>query len=274
MGNICVIGPRRSGKTTYLAALAHSYTLNPNKNKLTIKPLNEESRNLQDKAEDIICQGFSFEPTVIGNMIKTVDDLPYFSFRIDLNQGLWRKKEPIQLNIRDYPGEVFEKIAQPNLSDTIHQEFIEECLMNEISGCMILLTAWEQGADSFYRRVMSRFLELMEIRDRLSNLRLAITMSKSERGEIWPGRLDPETDLFNLHLPTTTTLLRDSIPKKNLRFYAISTFGVLDEQIDPRPNRIDALGKEGQESYLRDTSVWKPYNILKPLYWLSTGNIL
>ncbi len=271
MGNICVIGPRRSGKTTYLAALAHSYSLQKNKQKLTIKPLNDESKKLQDKAQDIICQGFSFEPTVIGSVIKNVDDLPYFSFKIDINSGFLRKTEPIQLNVRDYPGEVFEKIAEPNLADEIHKEFIEECLMNDVVGCMILLTAWEAGADSFYRRVMSRFIELMDQKDRLKNLRLSIAMSKSERGEIWPGRLDPETDLFNLHLPTMTLTLKDLIPQENLRFYALSTFGVLEQKIDPRPNRIDAMGKEGQESYLRDAAAWKPYNIIEPLYWLSTG---
>jgi hypothetical protein len=271
MGNICVIGPRRSGKTTYLAALAYSYSLQKDRKKLSVKPLNDESKKLQDKAQDILCQGFSFEPTVIGNVIKNVDDLPYFSFKIDIKRGFFRKIDTIQLNVRDYPGEIFEKIAEPNLSDEIHREFIEECLVNEIVGCLVLLTAWEQGADNFYRRVMSRFIELMEQKNRLKNLRLAIAMSKSERGEIWPGRIDPETDLFNLHLPTMTSILKDSIPQKNLRFYALSTFGVLDQKIDPRPNRIDAEEKEGQESYLRDIAAWKPYNIIPPLYWLSTG---
>lgn len=61
-------------------------------------------------------------------------------------------------------------------------------------------------------------------------------MSKCERGEIWPGRIEPEVDIFHQHLPGTTKLLQNRL-KNNVRFFAISTFGVLDKYNDPRPNR-------------------------------------
>lgn len=273
MGNICVIGPRASGKTTYLAALA--YAQDPRRRQkrgrsFKIQPLNDESRDLAAKAENIIQEGLSVEPTVIGEKIQTVDDLPYYSFKIDVKNGLSTKTESIQLNARDYPGEVFEKIADSHLSDSIHQEFIDECLMKDVVGCLILFTAWEKGSDSFYNQVMNKFIDLMDNGDRTQDLRLAVAMSKCERGEIWPGRLDPEVDLFGVHLPRTLATLKDRILPKNLRFYAMSTFGVLGRN-NPRPNRIDQAGKEGKASVLRDAGKWRPYNMIEPLYWLSKG---
>ncbi|MEG3857953.1 hypothetical protein [Microcoleus sp. herbarium12] len=268
MGNICVIGPRASGKTTYLAALAYKRRTSKNSQKFNIQPLGDDSREIADKAENIICQGASFEPNKIGGLTKTVDDLPLYSFNIEIQNHWFTKPESFQLNVRDYPGEIFEKIADRNQSDPICEEFLDECLRKDVVGCLILLTAWDQAADTLYNQVINRFIDLMDSHDRTDDLRLAVAMSKSERGELWPGRLDPETDLFRLHLPRTRDSLRERITSQNLRFYAISTFGVLRRN-DPRPNRIDEQGKFGKASVLRDAPHWQPYNLIEPLYWLS-----
>jgi hypothetical protein len=267
MGNICIIGPRASGKTTYLAALAYKNRMMKKSKGFKIVPLNDDSRKLAEKAENIICQGESVEPTVIGEAIQTVDDLPYYSFNLEIKRFVFSQPESFHLNVRDYPGEVFEQIADQNSSDSVYEEFINECLMKDVVGCLILLTAWDKGADSFYSRVMSRFMELMDVHDRANDLRLAVVMSKCERGELWPGRLDPETDLFGVHLRQTKETLREKITPENLRFYALSTFGVL-HRTDPRPNRIDEQGKSRKASVLRDAPHWQPYNMIEPLYWL------
>lgn len=264
MGNICVIGPRNAGKTTYLAALAYG----PNKGRgqdYKIRAQNPESRELAVKAEDILCQGLDFEPT--GREVKKVDDLPFYSFGIETNGGWRGKSKTIQLTARDYPGEVFEKIAEPSLADSIHKEFIQECF-TDVVGCLIFLTGWEKGTDSFYNRVMRGFLDLMDAHERARDLKLAVAMSKCERGEIWPGRLDPETDLFSVHLSRTRDTLRDRLPEKNLRFFAVSTFGVLGRN-NPRPNREDRLVKGEPSSVLREAHNWRPYNTVAPLYWLN-----
>jgi len=268
MGNIRVIGPRSSGKTTYLAALAYQ----PNKaradgkaRRFNIQPLNDETRELADKAENIILEGESLEPTTV---IGGIDGLPDYSFNIEVNSR-FGKPEQITLAVRDYPGEIFEELAS-GLPNRIHEEFIEECLLKDVVGCLILLTEWEWGTDKFYRRVLQQFTKLMDDYDRRGDLRLAVAMSKCERGELWPGRLDPEIDLFDVHLRETKATLKDNIPPQNLRFYAISTFGVLRHN-DPRPNRIDESGMNGRNSVLREASRWQPYGMIAPLYWLSTG---
>lgn len=267
MGNIHVIGPRASGKTTYLAALAYKPSTAAWKAKnFKVQALNEETKELADKAENIILEGASLEPT--GTYVTTIDDLKVYSFLIEI-QKKWQKPEKINLAVRDYGGEVFEELESVS-ADPLHEEFMNECLSKDTQGCLILLTEWKQGTDKFYKRVFKRFIDLMDKQERLQDLRLAVAMSKCERGELWPGRLDPENDLFAIHFPETLLFLKDNIPSKNLQFYAISTFGVLGSK-DPRPNRKEELGKQDRYSVLREPEQWSPYGMISPLYWLSTG---
>ncbi len=139
-------------------------------------------------------------------------------------------------------------------------------------GWLIMLPGWEDEDDN-YSGVVEILTKLIDDSDRLEDLRLAVAMSKCERGELWPGRIEPEIDLFQKRLTRTRSILRKKIPRKNLRFYALSTFGVLDPERDPRPNRISIPGdKEG--AVLRYPGLWKPYNMIAPLYWLNTGKRL
>lgn len=268
MGNIRVIGPRGSGKTTYLAALAYWPDKRRAGNKVknfAIQALNDETRELADKAENIIREGGSLEPTTVQGGI---DSLPFYSFRIEMKTSLG-KPEEINLAIRDYPGEIFEEL-ESGKNSYLHEDFLNECFMKDITGCLILLTEWKKGTDKFYSRVLKRFTDLIDSHDRANDLRIAVAMSKCERGELWSGRLEPEIDLFDVHLPETKAVLKAKITKKNLRFYAISTFGVLQRN-DPRPNRVDEWGTDGRHSALRKPSIWQPYGMISPLYWLSTG---
>ncbi len=272
MGNIRVIGPRGSGKTTYLASLAYwPDSQRPGKKKkgLTVKALNDETRELADKAENIILEGESLEPTRVEGGI---DALPFYSLGIEVKTWL-QKPELINLAVRDYPGEIFEELADPTSINPMHKEFVDECLEETVDGCLILLADWERKKDKLTSRALANFTKQLDTHNRINNLRIAVAMSKCERGELWPGRLDPEIDLFRQHLPKTIAALEDFLPRKNLKFYAISTFGVLGRN-DPRPNREDVVGTGGMHSVLREPNSWRPYGLLEPLYWLSKGRVL
>ena len=271
MANIRIIGPRSSGKTTYLAALAYWQSLKQAGGKagsFHIQALNRETEMLAEQAENIINAGISLPPTRI-NPDSGVDELPFYSFRIEPKHWL-RKYQPIDLAVRDHPGEIFDRLRDDNLM-SMDKDFIDECLTKDVEGCLILLTGWEPKADYDYNHALRRFLEFAEAQNRTQDLRLAIAMSKCERGEIWPGRIDPEEDLFQVHLELTWRLLRSKIPAPNLRFYALSTFGVMNGRTDPRPNRQDELGQTGRNSTLREPGQWHPYGLISPLYWLNTG---
>jgi energy-coupling factor transporter ATP-binding protein EcfA2 len=266
-GNIVVIGPTAAGKTTYLAALSYFKEHKQGKKLFTVNPQNPATRILAEKAENILKQAADLDRTVIGQGIESVDDLPFYSFGITAKPYWYSSTETFQLTARDYPGEVFEAIASPSARKPIHEDFINECF-TDVIGCLIMLTGWEPGTDNFYNRIMKQFLKLMDERGRSQNLKLAIVMSKCERGEIWPGRLDPEIDLFAVHLRETTKTLRAKVIPQNLRFFALSTFGVLGRD-NPRPNREDRMKGEEPASVIRQPNSWQPYNLIEPLYWLS-----
>jgi energy-coupling factor transporter ATP-binding protein EcfA2 len=266
-GNIVVIGPTAAGKTTYLAALSYFKEHKQGKKLFTVNPQNPATRILAEKAENILKQAADLDRTVIGQEIQSVDDLPFYSFGIEAKPYWYSSTETFQLTARDYPGEVFEAIASPSSRKPIHEDFINECF-TDVIGCLIMLTGWEPGTDNFYNRIMKQFLKLMDERGRSRDLKLAIVMSKCERGEIWPGRLDPEIDLFGVHLRETTKTLREKVIPQNLRFFALSTFGVLGRD-NPRPNREDRMKGEEPASVIREPDSWQPYNLIEPLYWLS-----
>ncbi|MEC4818182.1 MAG: hypothetical protein SAK29_33665 [Scytonema sp. PMC 1069.18] len=267
MGNIRVIGPRGSGKTTYLAALAYQPVQPGGKTKnFKVQAINDDTRNLAEKAETIIIEGASLEPT--GVLVKTIDDVPVYSFNIEV-QTLLHGKERINLAVRDYPGEIFDEL-EIGSTNYIQKEFLDECIAKDVAGCLIMLTEWTRETDKHYSRVLQHFIELIDVNGRIKDLRLAVAMSKCERGELWPGRLEPEIDLFGVHLPKTKAVLKEKIPPCNLSFYAISTFGVLGRN-NPRPNRIQEWGTQNRNSVLREPYRWQPYNLISPLYWLSTG---
>lgn len=266
MGQIRIIGPRGSGKTTYLAALAYlPKTVAAKVTKYTIQPINDNTKLLAEKAESIIREGSSLEPTTI---IGGIDSQPVYSFTIEI-KTLFSNNEIINLAVRDYPGEVFEEL-EAGVINPLHTEFIDECFRKDVVGCLLLLTEWNRQTDKFYSRVVEQLANLMETHERINDLRVAVVMSKCERGELWPGRLDPEIDLFEVHLRETKEMLKAKIPSANLQFFAISTFGILRRN-DPRPNRIDELGRKGRLSVLRDSDHWRPYGMISPLYWLNTG---
>ena len=272
-GNIGVIGPRSSGKTTYLAALAYwpeRRLKGKQKSAFEIESNDglEANAKIIEKAKERILEGSSFEPTTV---LGGVDELASYMFGIKVKRFL-RKPTPINLVAVDYPGEIFNELVSGE-TNPLHEEFIEKCLRKDVKGLLVLLPAWGKGSDSFYEQMIRKFIGLVDSYGRIEDLRLAVAMSKCERGEIWSGRIDPETDLFNMHLPETTAVLRNKIPKKNLEFFAISTFGVLSRN-NPRPNREDQIGQEGVNSVLRETGAWRPYGMIAPLYWLSTGKRL
>jgi hypothetical protein len=268
MGNIFVIGPRKSGKTTYLAGLAYwsQRKLALKQKMFTVHPLNEDARYLAEQAKNIILPQASLEGTRIP--LEGVNDLPVYSFQIEVNRKL-HKNETINLVVKDSAGEIFDQLESGSRSSE-YEDFFEEFLIKDVGGCLILLTGWQGDSDDSYNQKLSAFTTLIDFYERNNDLRVAVAISKCERGELWPGRLDPEIDLFDAHLPQTKLLLQSKIAPENLRFFALSTFGVLGRN-DPRPNRIDEPGWNGAMSVLREPGKWQPYGMFSPLYWLSTG---
>lgn len=258
MGSICIIGPRDTGKTTYLSCLA--YLSHVNKENFEVLGSGRDYDHLITEAENKIFKRVALEPT----KPKGVFEIDEVSLTIKLNYW-YLSKQSIEFAFLDFSGEIFNDLGRGK----INEDYLKKCLKGDITGCLVLLDDWEKG-DKQYADIMRNFITQMDKRNRINDLRLAVALSKCERGEIWPGRLEPEKDIFQVYLKNTRNLLRQKIPKKNLRFYALSAFGVLSHN-DPRPNRTDELGSNHSVLKSHDINKWCPYNLISPLYWLSTG---
>lgn len=283
--NFCIVGSTASGKTTYLAALAYHQEhriQNNQKSSYTVEAIGRDTENLKKKAEVLLTKGLRLEPT----RIQKVDQLPVYQFTIEGKAGWRSPKERFDITTRDYPGEAFHYLVEEELpNDTKYDEdFLKDCVkgliedcFNDSKGCVMMLPGWElhqeDGGDDFYTAILERFIEQMDSANQKDTYKMAVVMSKCERGEIWTGRLEPERDLFEVYLPETTRYLRKNLKPENLRFFALSTFGVRD-RADPRPNRKDVIRPKGKESVTESVlfntgkGQWQPYNLLEPLYWL------
>ena len=123
-GNISVIGPRMSGKTTYLAALAYhkTYLASHQKGlKYTITAQNPEARQLQKEAEEVLLAGSHFRANKVEE--KSVFEYPFYAFSIEYQSHRFASPQKIELTTRDYPGEVFEKLEKSTSLGSKHEEF-------------------------------------------------------------------------------------------------------------------------------------------------------
>ncbi len=270
MSNLVIIGPKSSGKTTYIGGLA-IYSMLKSSQNYKITPNNDDAKAIAENAQNLIQAGDHFDVTPFTDIFT----LPTYSFAIEFIPKFgFGQKERINLVIKDFAGEVFDNINLGGQEQAKYSEFWEDALRKDVKGCLIMLSEWDKvNYDLTYRASLQTLFKLIEQYERNEDYRLAVAMSKCERGELWPGRIEPEIDIFDAHLPNTKKVLQDHIQPQNLQFYALSTFGV-SKRNDPRPNCKDILGQEGSSAVLRWPERWKPYNMIAPLYWLTTGRRL
>jgi hypothetical protein len=272
---IQIIGSRRSGKTTYLASLLRCpKELQRQFPQLSITPITDKAEDLIETAKNIIERGAKLAGGSLDN------PPPVYSFQISIPAIKGNTSVTLELNAKDYPGELFDALAEPHRWTTV-KPYLEDLWAAQ--GWMVMLTDWQLERDSrVYEPALKKLLEELidqaGVKPELRNLRLAVVMTKCERGELWPCRLDPEEDLFKVRLPNTYKLLTRSLPPRRLRFFACSSFGILSDrpgERDPRPNRyIPDDGSSAEfNAYLRDPGAWKPYGLISPIYWLSTGRV-
>lgn len=282
-GCIRLIGGRASGKTTYLATLLYCPHRRKIKNKIPGFSIDYESgsdaERLAKMAEDILKKGTK----LAGTARLDVNHIPYYEFKIKIPAVNQLPNVNVDFSVRDFAGEIFHDLALEHKYHDI-QPYLDDLFIAD--KWMIMLTDWQPEQDKkLYKRAFEKLHQ--EIKDReqinpeLKNLRIAVVLSKCERGELWPGRLEPDEDIFKVRLPETYEFICSKFsPKTNrLKFFACSSFGILDdslENFDPRPNRYipDDGSSADYSAFLRDPERWKPFGILSPIYWLTTGKTL
>lgn len=157
---ITIIGPKNSGKTTYLAGLADwpvSRTKSGKNSPFFVEPIGEHGKILKDEAQEKILDGAYLDPTIVRS---NFNELPKYIFKIKIKRLL--KEELIFLSVRDYPGEIYHQLSQKISLPDVAQEYIRECLKPDVAGCLVLLDKWERENDLVYSQAMTKFLEEMD----------------------------------------------------------------------------------------------------------------
>ncbi|GGA03377.1 hypothetical protein [Okeania sp. KiyG1] len=270
MTQISIIGTRGCGKTTYLAALA----LCPHRNEypgLEVTPIGDDAEELVGMAENIVREG----KALAGNRKEEERKEYEFDIRIP------KLTETIRLSVKDSAGELFDDFVfdrrywEPEVDGLVN-----ELCQPEVTG-WIIMTDWIKELDTkIYQPALKNLLAELNVSENynkkdkdIPTKRIAVMMSKSERGEAWTGRLDPGNDLFKLRLPETYKELQKKIHNpKRIDFFACSSFGVLGDK-NPRPNRLISSDNDMREyAYLREGNEWRPYGLFSPIYWLVKGS--
>jgi hypothetical protein len=276
MSQISIIGTRTCGKTTYLAALARF----PHQDEypgLQVTPIGDDAKELVGMANTIIATGLPMP----GNRKQETRR----EYELDIK--IPKLTESVRLLVKDSAGELFDELVKdrrywpPEIAGTKEKEGeqAKPGLVDELCQATgwIVMTDWIKEADTkIYQPALQNLLHelnLLETKNKdMPKKRIAVVMSKCERGEAWTGRLDPGEDLFRLRLPETYKELQKSIHlPKRICFFACSSFGVLGDK-DPRPNRLIQPDNDRREyAYLMDSNRWRPYGLFSPIYWLIKG---
>ncbi len=276
---MCIMGARGSGKTTYLASLLAPGLKEQDGN--TIRAGGVKIENLVDIINNRIRQKQTVIPTDLSEE---------YEYRFDIaikNTKRFRQAGKIKLIAKDLAGERFDRIVDAfinpgNSKSPKEKAKFEQDVKNFLNQCftikcwMFMLTEWQTDRDKEFMEIFQFLCDRIDEKSNSQPIqRVAVVMSKCERGEIWGGRLDPEADLFKIRLPKTYNLLKDRL-KNKVNFFACSAYGILGKN-DPRPNRFYTEDDGNHAEYralLRDDNNWNPYGVIEPIYWLATGEHL
>lgn len=273
--DIRLIGPRASGKTTFLATLAYWPNADGRYPITCIEPINEETVHLVDKARDILECGLQLEPTIVQGW----HGRSYYRLLINLKPNLclhplsWLRKQDIRFTLSciDYAGELIERLNN-NSTDDISVSFLDECAL--ASGLLLLIDATSGASDSHYAKAFGILRQELNYRWRkgnrnLKNYRVAIVFSKFDQPNAWVHRNNLE-EFITLNFPRTRNVFQNWYRNYgcSVKYFACSAFGMKGKP--SHPNVLE-IGDGGENWVLAQRSKWQPFGLVAPVYWLCTG---
>jgi hypothetical protein len=262
-GEIRVIGPRNSGKTTFLSALADWHDQGFRKPLKAVQPINEDTFALKKSAEYILRQGLRLEPTTLG-----------WGDPID-NPLCWLLKRNVcfSLSCKDFAGEFVHALKTFSNPDRL-DSFIDDCAFS--SGLLVMIDAEDSlQLDKEYSQAFSTLQRELKSRIRRGGwkvkYRIAVVFSKADQPIIWRHR-QKMTQFVDTHFPCTQSVFKEWAKDGScaVSYFTCSAFGMMGEP--PQPNVIDDFSS-GNCGYLADPAVWQPFGLTSAIYWLSTGKI-
>jgi GTPase SAR1 family protein len=273
---IRVIGDRAAGKTTYMASLARWAYADSSSPVQAVEAFNDDGKKLVSQAQDILEQALQLEPTPLAENTGGMED---YGLRIILkqkfslqNRNLNPAEQSLKLDIscKDYSGEFFTDLLYRQ-GDPLLDRYINDCL--EAEGILFLLDGIARNKDAEYVKGLSKFLDAWGQADKgAKKRRIALVLTKCEQPDLWVNRHKPK-ELAKARFRQVCTKLEtwQQLGKGNVEYFASSAFGMLgSSQLEANVKKI-RRDRDGVASVLKDPSVWRPFGLVAPIYWLYKG---
>ncbi|PPJ65035.1 serine/threonine protein kinase [Cuspidothrix issatschenkoi] len=265
-GHISIIGPRPSGKITYLATLAYLNNLLKTNSSYSIECLNDDAGCLADDAKYILAQGEMLSP--MGTHIVE----RYFCFKIKLNNDLSKFNQnqvEISCGLNMYPGEFLTGLSLPEhiksnqYNDWLNSR-IEQLTETKYLALIIDATAINDIEIAQSLTVLERELNLRINQDDKRQYRIAVMFSHFDLPQVYPYK-NHLNQFVNLKFPHTKLALQIWNNNWNcaVAYFAYSAFGMIG-------NSSEANCK-GKYAGIKNGKIWKPFGLIAPIYWLLTG---
>jgi hypothetical protein len=259
--DVIVCGTRASGRTSYLGALTQLKDLKIGNISIHAKTNGEESEKLAEVTKEILATKRFSATRNIGRyqLLITIDQKTFlrdihtnlFIYFLDIPQG-----DPFQCNFslqdHDFQASMYLKGDYDVLivldSNSEEQEILEWC---------------------------SQFLvKLQQLR--LSHTkRIAIALGKCDNIEIYTKlcKLGAEK-LFKDLFPLTYRIIQAFNLSFTIEYFAMSNLGMTSTKpLEPNAIREESFDYRnyGVAYVLKNPQTWRPFGLISPLYWLSTG---
>jgi GTPase SAR1 family protein len=278
-GEIRVIGPRNSGKTTFLSALADWHDPGFRKPLKAIEPINEDSLSLKRCAEYLLRHGERLKATHLRD--EDPFCLPHYLFRLEITPNFWhnplcwlfKRNVRFSLSCRDFAGEFINALKSPSEHFFI-DSFLDDCAFS--SGLLVMIDATDSlQLDKEYSQAFSTLRRELTSRIRRGGwkvkYKIAVVFSKADQYKIWKYRKRLK-EFISINFPCTQRVFQEWSKDGYcvVSYFACSAFGMRGNP--PQPNVIDDVSN-GNCGYLADPTVWQPFGLASAIYWLSTGKV-
>lgn len=269
--DIRIVGPRRSGKTTFMAALAYWPNASPDSPVESVVPFDDETTQLVHDAQNILEGGLQLAGT---RYFEDPEDSPLYTVLIDMKPGFGVKDNQFQVSCRDYPGEMLQELWSGNGSNPKLSTYLDDCA--DASALLILLDGSTHRDDKMYAQAFEQLKTELNFRltgqgKSLNEYRIALGFAKAEQARVWIHRHDIQK-FINLRFPKT----RDSLQKWGkdwgcpVNHFFCSAFGM--KGTPPKPNvRVEQRERGTVSAVIDRPQFWRPFGLISPLYWLHTG---
>lgn len=265
-GQIMIIGPRASGKTTYLTVLSYLEKLGVQK---PVKKIKTYSDWHLREAESILKQGGRLGPTDLHQIFFEGIEIEISSPRLgSISLPFFGKDERFALEGADSAGEYFEYfLTDPNRYNQDSENYIEKCISS--IGLLIIIDGLSPSSrDGDYLKSLEALREILSSHSH-QKYRIAIVLSKAEQPRIWNSLKDIK-GYFRKLFPRSYEFLQEWNNEDDffIEYFACSAFGLIGNSFSP--NTLSDPGSP-ECATLRDPDSWNPFGLIAPLYWIATG---